>query len=141
MGSRKPFADVLPREAKARRGRTDVASTPLAIRSRIALEPGFRDLVRLRLGRKLGKFARHIERVSVRFDDDNGPRGGVDVVCRAKAVLIGLPSQVVEERGADPLEAFQRVAVALERTVRRTVQRSGRAAAQPRKRRASTRLL
>jgi hypothetical protein len=132
MTRREPFADSLPRAAKTRRGRTEAATTPLAIRSRIPLEPAFRDLVRQRLGRKLGKFATHIERLSVRFDDENGPRGGVDTVCRAKAVLSGLPSLVVEQRGADAREAFREVAGALERAVRRAVGRSGRAAARPR---------
>jgi len=133
MTRRESFAEALPRATKKKRGRTDVETTPLAIRSRIPLEPAFRELVRQRLGRKLAKFATHIERLSVRFDDDNGPRGGVDTVCRAKAVLSGLPSLVVEERGADAREAFRRVAGAFERAVRRTIERSGRSAARPRK--------
>lgn len=137
---RQPFApDALPRATKPRRGRTDASATPLAIRSRIPLEPEFREYVRERLGRRLGKFATQIERLSVRFDDDNGPKGGVDVVCRAKAVLSALPSQVVEERAADAREAFQRVAGRLERTVRRTLERAGRSAARPRKGRDATR--
>jgi hypothetical protein len=130
MSRRKSFADTLPRATKRRRGRTDVESTPLAIRSRIPLEPAFHDLVRQRLGRKLGKFARHIERLSVRFYD-NGPRG--DIVCRAKAVLSGLPSQVVEGRATDARKALQQVGVALERSVRDTIRRSGLSAARPRK--------
>lgn len=126
MARRKPFAEELPRASKAERGRTDTEATPLAIRSRIPLEPPFRDQVRERLGRKLGKFASQIERVSVRFDDANGPRGGVDTVCRVKAVLSGLPSIVVEERAADARDAFQRVAGVVERAVRRTLGRTGR---------------
>jgi hypothetical protein len=133
MSSREPLPEALPRATKTRRGRTDAGATPLAIRSRIPLEPAFRELVRERIGRKLGKFATHIERVSVRFEDQNGPRGGVDTVCRAKAVLSGLPSQVVEERGADAREAFRQAANGLERAVRRTIGRSGRAAARPRR--------
>jgi hypothetical protein len=139
MPRREPFAEALPRATKSRRGPTEAAATPLAIRSRIPLEPAFRDLVRERLGRKLGKFATHIERVSVRFDDVNGPRGGVDTVCRAKAVLSGLPSLVVEERGADAREAFRDVAGALERAVRRAVGRAGRTAARPRRGRGAQR--
>jgi hypothetical protein len=123
MARRKPFAEALPRASKTRRGRTDVAATPLAIRSRIPLDPAFRELVRARLGRRLGKFAKRIERVSVRFEDANGPRGGVDTICRVKAVLSGLASVVVEERAADAREAFQRAAGAVERAVRRTLGR------------------
>jgi ribosome-associated translation inhibitor RaiA len=54
--------------------------------------------LRHKLGRKLGKFARHVERTSVRIEDANGPRGGEDKVCRIKVVLSGLPSVVIEER-------------------------------------------
>lgn len=125
MTRRQPFARSQPRATKSRRGRTDVTTTPLAIRSRIPLEPAFRDLVRARLGRRLGKFAKRIERVSVRFEDINGPRGGVDIACRAKAVLDGLASVVVEERAADAREAFRRVAGGLERAVGRTLGRRG----------------
>ena len=128
MTHRKPFADALPRATKTTRGRTAVTATPLAIRSRIALEPAFREVVREHLGRKLGKFATHLERVSVRFGDVNGPRGGVDTVCRAKVVLSGLTSIIVEDRAADEREAFRRVADALERAVRRTLGRAGRSA-------------
>ena len=135
MARRKPFAEELPRASKADRGRTDTEATPLAIRSRIPLDPPFRDFVRERLGRKLGRFATQIERLSVRFDDANGPRGGVDTVCRVKAVLSGLPSVVVEERAADAREAFQRVTGAVERTVRRTLGRKDRSEGRARRRR------
>ena len=49
---------------------------------------------------KLGKFASAIERVSVRIFDANGPKGGVDQVCRIKVVLSALPSVLVERRNA-----------------------------------------
>ena len=44
-----------------------------------------RAYVRRKLGMKLGKFARSIERVSVRVEDVNGSRGGVDKACSADA--------------------------------------------------------
>jgi ribosome-associated translation inhibitor RaiA len=128
MSRRDPFPESLPRATRKRRGRTAAADTPLAIRSRIGLDPEFRDAVRARLGRKLAKFATHIERLSLRFDDVNGPRGGVDTVCRAKAVLDGLPTIVVEEHGADAGLAFQRIPNVLERAVKRAVGRAGRTA-------------
>jgi hypothetical protein len=131
MNRREPFADALPRSTRAGRGRTAAADTPLAIRSRIGLDPAFRESVHVRLGRKLGKFATHIERITVRFDDLNGPRGGVDTVCRAKVVLDGLPTVVVEERGADAALAFQRVPQVLALAVRRVVGRAGRTAPRP----------
>lgn len=137
MNRRQPFTGTQPRATKGRRGRTDVTTTPLAIRSRIPLDSAFRDLVRARLGRRLGKFAKRIERVSVRFEDVNGPRGGIDTVCRAKAVLEGLPSVVVEERAADAREAFRRVSDGLERAVGRALGRRG--LSEPRSKRAAKR--
>jgi hypothetical protein len=57
-----------------------------------------RTSIRRRLDRKLRKFARSIERVSVRLKDVNGPRGGVDHVCRIKVVLRNLSSIVYEKQ-------------------------------------------
>ena len=79
--------------------------------------------LRRRLGLKLAKFARSVERLSVRVTDVNGPRGGVDQVCRINVVLIGLPPVVVEERAAARDTAIDRAIVGAERAVRRSVQR------------------
>ena len=81
------------------------------------------DYARLKLERSLGRFAGAIERASMRFEDINGSRGGVDKLCRVKVVLPGLPTVLVEERHRSLRAA---VDVALERTkraVRRSVQR------------------
>ena len=88
-----------------------------------ALNPEDRAYVRRKLGTKLGKFVRSIERVSVRVEDVNGPRGGVDTACRIKVVLSGLPSVVVEERNASLQAAIDRALSRTERAVRRSVQR------------------
>lgn len=72
---------------------------------------------------KLGKFAPAVERVSVRIEDVNGPRGGVDRECRVKVVLSGLPSVVVVERDASVAAAIDVALGAAERAVRRAVQR------------------
>lgn len=125
MPTRKPFAKVVPKELKTTTERTDVWSTPLAIRSRIDLAEGTRSLVRVRLGNKLRKFALHIDRVSVRFEDLNGPRGGVDILCRAKIVLRGLPSIVVEERARDEKLAIAQAADAAGNAVGRALRKSG----------------
>ena len=92
-----------------------------------ALEHDFRAAerayLRRKLARRLGKFADSIERVSLRTEDVNGPRGGIDRVCRMKVVLRGLPSVVIEKRDA-ALNAA--VALALDgvvRAVRKGLQR------------------
>jgi hypothetical protein len=82
-----------------------------------------RTYIRRKLGRRLGKFASSIERVSVRTQDVNGPRGGVDRVCRIKVVLSGLPSVVFESRDASLHAAVDRALAGVEMAVRRAVQR------------------
>ncbi|MEY4580521.1 MAG: hypothetical protein RL701_5224, partial [Pseudomonadota bacterium] len=62
-------------------GRTDVAATPLHMRTiGPDLDEATRRWVQDRAERRLGKYAPHIERLSFRFEDVNGPRGGQDIV-------------------------------------------------------------
>lgn len=91
--------ETLPR-AKTAAGQTSSADDrPVFIRAvGVRIGPKDREYIRRKLGRKLGKFSRHVERSSVRIEDINGPRGGIDKRCRIKVVLNGLPSVVVEER-------------------------------------------
>ena len=73
--------------------------------------PAATSYVRRKLSNKLGGFANDIERVSVRVEDVNGPRGGVDQRCRIKVVLRGQPSVIFESRDAS-LNAAVDVAMA-----------------------------
>lgn len=82
-----------------------------------------RDYMRRKLDRKLRKFDEVVERSSVRVEDVNGPRGGVDKRCRIKVVLSGLPSVVVEARHYSPQAAIDGALDRVERTVWRAVQR------------------
>ena len=82
-----------------------------------------REHMRRRLGEKLGRHAKSVDRVTVRLRDVNGPRGGVDVQCRIKVVLNGLPSVVVEQRATAFRLAFTEALAGAERTVRRALQR------------------
>jgi hypothetical protein len=72
---------------------------------------------------KLGKFGSSIERISVRVEDVNGPRGGVDRACRVKVVLSALPSIVVVEQDASLAAAVDRALGGAQRAVRRALQR------------------
>lgn len=85
--------------------------------------PRRRDYVRRKLAAKLGKFADSIERISVRLTDVNGPRGGVDQLCRIKVVLRALPSVVFESRDASLNAAIDACLSGTQRAVRRATQR------------------
>jgi len=89
----------------------------------IYLNENTRTSIRRKLDRKFRKFARSIERMSVRLKDVNGPRGGVDLVCRIKVVLRNLPSVVYEKQDVSLDTAFGGALAGAERVVRRTLQR------------------
>jgi hypothetical protein len=89
----------------------------------VELDQEERARLRRRLAVKLAKCAPSIERVSIRLADANGPRGGLDQVCRINVVLVGLPMVVVEGRAAALAAAIDAAIVGAERAVRRSVQR------------------
>jgi ribosome-associated translation inhibitor RaiA len=103
-------------------------SFPVAIRTKLDLTDAFADRVRTRLIRQLGHAATLIERGTVRFEDINGPRGGIDSVCRIKLVFSGRPSIQVEQRAATPELAFAQTIPSLVRTVERMREKHGLAA-------------
>lgn len=112
---------------KTRGKKRAAAEMPLALRtSGIEVTPEVSEHVHERLRRRLEKLSHQVERLSVRFEDVNGPRNGKDTVCRIKVVLAGLPSIVVEELATDPLEAFNRADHRVERAVVRAVGRQRR---------------
>ena len=81
------------------------------------------DYIRRKLAMRLGKFSDSIARVSLRTEDVNGPRGGIDCVCRIKVVLRGLPTVVYEYRDASLNAAIDGALAGVARAVRRAVQR------------------
>ncbi|HEX5058651.1 MAG TPA: hypothetical protein VFV99_04785 [Kofleriaceae bacterium] len=84
----------------------------------------------MQLASRIGHAAGLIERVTVRFTDINGPRGGVDTVCRIKVVMSGRPSILVEKRAHAHDVAFARavsaVGTAIERTRKKHQLHTGR---------------
>jgi hypothetical protein len=120
------FARKTPRSKRARGGRTAVADTPLEIRvSGVDLPEDFGPHVRALLGRRLGRFATHIERATVRVEDVNGPRGGVDAVCRIQLTVSGRPPVLVERNALDALTALKRSATAAAQAMDRSIGRAG----------------
>jgi len=61
--------------------------------------------------------------VSLRTEDVNGPRGGIDRVCRVKVVLRGSSSVVIEKRDATLNAAVALALDGVERAVRKSLQR------------------
>lgn len=120
---RAPLAASVPKSSKLESG-AEPSQIPAHIRaSHDELSAVDRAYIRRKLGRRLGKFADAIERVSVRIEDINGPRGGVDRACRIKVVLSGLPSVVFERRDSTLEAAVDGAVAGVETAVRRAVQR------------------
>jgi ribosome-associated translation inhibitor RaiA len=126
ISSRERFPTQVPRPIKRTAGATGVSLTPLNVRAgkRVTLDDATLAHVQRRMARQLGKLAVLVERSTVRFDDINGKRGGVDVRCSINVVLTGRPSVVVEERAAAVRAAFDAAAATAERAVRRAVGRA-----------------
>ena len=121
---RSTLAGRLPRAAKLRRDRHAVSQIPAHIRADgPPVNAEDRAYLRRKLGMMLGKFARAVERVSVRIRDVNGPRGGMDKACRIKVVLTRLPSVVIDEQRASLRAAMDGALQRTERAVRRSMER------------------
>jgi hypothetical protein len=60
----------------------------------------------------------------VRFEDINGPRGGVDTVCRIQLSVSHRPTVIVERRAVDAEAALKRSARAAAETMDRTIGRA-----------------
>lgn len=85
-----------------------------------------RAYIRRKLGTRLGKFQDDIVRISVRTDDLNGPRGGVDRLCRIRVTLRAMPTVVYECRDASLDAAVDGALAGTERAVRRAIERHRR---------------
>jgi hypothetical protein len=97
---------------KKRERQRVVPITPTSIRvDGVALDDEDRAQIRRKTRTLFARYGQVVERVTVRIRDVNGPRGGVDIACRIKVVLSGLPS-VVAERRTTRLESSFRGALA-----------------------------
>jgi hypothetical protein len=117
-------AGRLPKASGQKPAQTQETSVHTHIRAfGIYLNPNTRTAIRRKLDSKFRKFARSIERMSVRLKDVNGPRGGVDHVCRIKVVLRNFPSVVYERQDVSVDGAVGGALAGAERAVRKTLQR------------------
>jgi hypothetical protein len=108
-------------------------SIPIAIRSATKLGAAFENRVRMQLGRRIGP-AMFVERATVRFEDANGPKGGVDMICRIKLVVSGRPSIVVAKRATSEPLAFAEAVHAIGTTLTRASNKRKIRAPRPRSR-------
>lgn len=88
------------------------------------LTEGLRGHILRRLQFALGRFRDRVARISVRLSDLNGPRGGVDKVCRLQIRLHGMPDILIEDSEADQYMAISRAADRAGRTLGRRLRRA-----------------
>lgn len=123
-GGKTDFARTIPKKRKRAVGVSAAADTPLHIRAPgLELPADVRDNVHARVSAKLGKFARAITRISVRFEDLAGPTGAPLVECRFKVVLRNAPDVLLAGQGASIDAALTSALSSAERTVRRTLEK------------------
>lgn len=65
--------------------------------SRISVSESTRSYVERRLAFAIGRFADVVRNIAVRLEDVNGPRGGVDKLCRIRVKLAGERNPVIAE--------------------------------------------
>jgi len=119
-----PTTGQVARSIGLKMGRTVARQTPTYIRSMgSALDEVHREYLRRKLQRMVEKFGSAIERTSVRLEDVNGPRGGIDKRCQVKIVLRGLHSVYVDERDSSVQAAMDRALGRANRAVRQALQR------------------
>lgn len=92
---------------------------PIAIRSTIPLKPAVETRLRRKLSTRVSHAGARISRGTIRFEDINGPRGGVDKECRIKLVLTGRPSIQASDRDRDVEPAFDRASHKVEGALKR----------------------
>lgn len=90
----------------------------------LTADPELRGHVQRRIRFALSRFSSRLDRVIVRLEDVNGPRGGVDKVCRIRILGRGFPETLIEERGGDIEGTVDRAADRAGRTVGRALDRS-----------------
>lgn len=88
------------------------------------ITPALADHARCRLQFALTRRSDRIQRVVVRFGDENGPRGGVDKFCRIQVYLIDAPVAAVEDIGIDLYAVIDRAIDRVGRVVVKHLDRS-----------------
>ena len=83
-----------------------------------------RELAERRLLFALTRFDSRIAKVELVITDENGPRGGVDKVCRITVRLLRAGDVSITDRDADLARCISRIAERAGRAVSRSIERS-----------------
>lgn len=107
----------------------------LQIRARkIELTTALRGLIERRLGFALGRFGHRVQEVTIRLDDLNGPRGGMDKRCWIRATVVPSGDLTVETRDDEMESAISRAADRIARRVKKALDRRREARGRERRR-------
>ena len=87
------------------------------------LTEALRERVRRRMEFTLGARGEHIQRVTVRLSDINGPRGGKDMCCQIQVVLSQMHDVVIKDTQTDLYVAIDRAFSRAGRSVARQLNR------------------
>ena len=90
---------------------------------KIEVDEALRAHVDRRLRFALGRFGERIGRVTVRFDDANGTRGGVDKRCQIDVALRPSGNVIVDDIDADLCTVVDRTSERVARAVDRDLRR------------------
>ena len=97
-----------------------VESIPMRVSVTSSIEqvtPAARESIRALLSSTLARFSSRIQQVSVLLIDENGPRGGVDKVCRANVQMLGLGTVTTTARHEKLMAAVSEAAQRARRIV------------------------
>lgn len=101
------LAHSVPRQTESENSAQSGVGTRIAIHGPRPLGAGFQALIASRITSLLRGIDSRMERVAVRFEDLNGPKGGDDTACRIQVALSGQPPLVVEARAEGEAHAFR----------------------------------
>lgn len=90
---------------------------------KVNLDDATRDLIQRRINFALDQFDGWVSHVDLTLEDVNGPRGGIDKVCRILVSLRGGKFVKIEDQDADLVSAINRAADRLSQVVARELEK------------------
>jgi len=89
----------------------------------VEMDAALQELAERRVRFGLGRFAPRLDKVRVRLEDVNGPRGGVDICCQVDVRLTGGGRLLAEDLDEDVRCALDRAVDKASRAVARQLER------------------